>query len=66
MLESQLSVTQALETGARGRDDIPLLLEIKKLFTTAWFEWNLPPLQLTDWLLVEVALLLFFGLTKIS
>jgi hypothetical protein len=33
-----------------------------------WFEWNLPPhatMQLTDWLLVEVAFLLI-GLTQIS
>jgi hypothetical protein len=48
----------------RDRDDIPLLLEGKK-----WFETGLDgiylPMQLPDWLLVEVALLLI-GLTKIS
>jgi hypothetical protein len=39
----------------RDRDDIPLLLEDKKLVLN-WFGWNLPHMQLTDWLLVEVAL----------
>jgi hypothetical protein len=48
--------------GARGRDDIPLLLE-------ASFKPDLNGIylliQLTDWLNVEVTLLLI-GLTKIS
>jgi hypothetical protein len=48
----------------RDRDDIPLLLEVKKLFKLVWVESTFP-MQLTDWLLVEVALLLI-GLTQIS
>jgi hypothetical protein len=41
------------------------LLEVKKVVLN-WFGWNLYlPMQLTDWLLVEVALLLI-GPTQIS
>jgi hypothetical protein len=37
----------------------------RKTVAVNWFGWNLPPMQLADWLLVEVGLLLI-GLTKIS
>ncbi len=53
-------VEPSFSPGARGREDIPLLLEGKSSLNGIYF-----PMQLTDWLLVEVALLLI-GLTKIS
>jgi hypothetical protein len=49
------------ERGSRVRNDIPLLLEDKKSGLNGIYL----PMQFTDWLLVEAALLLI-GLTKIS
>ncbi len=47
----------------KGRDDIPSLLGGKRAVLN-WCAWNLHlPIQLTDWLLVQAALLLI-GLTK--
>jgi hypothetical protein len=48
-------------TEVKDRDDIPLLLKNKKEFKTG-FDWIYVPMQLTDWPLVEMALLLI-GLT---
>jgi hypothetical protein len=50
-------------TGLRDRDDIPLMLEGKKLFLTG-LDGIYLPMQLTDWLFVTVALLLI-GLIQI-
>jgi len=35
-------MTEMVGSELKGRDDIPLLLEGKKL-VLIWFEWNLPP-----------------------
>ncbi len=48
--------------GARHRGDP--VTEVWSKAVLNWFEWNLHPMQLTDWLLVEVALLLI-GLIQI-